>query len=192
MMRNNSKSKKIDRRKKYTQMVLKENFTNLLKQKQISKITVKEVCELADINRSTFYAHYDDLYHLLEQIEEEMITEMIHYLSMLEEESTQDSVRIIEKIMDYIAENKDICEALLSENSHSSFEQKVRHVAHQFLTNSWLNVPIENDNIVEYISSFIISGSIQMIKTWLHNGMDKSPKEIAYLITTLVDEGLQS
>lgn len=192
MKEKNIETKKIDRRKKYTQMVLKESFTQLLKQKQISKITVKEVCELADINRSTFYAHYEDLYHLLEQIEDEIIQEMIHYLSMLVEDTSQDSMKIIEKIMEYIANNNEVCEALFSENSHSSFEKKVRHVANRFLIDSWLNAPLENDNVIDYISAFIISGSIQVIKVWLQNDMDKSPREIAYLISQLVNEGINA
>lgn len=188
----NENNKKIDRRKKYTQMVLKQSFIELLKQKPIAKITVKEVCERADINRSTFYAHYEDLYHLLEQIEKEMIQEMVHYLSLLSEQSTEKSMHILEKIMEYIAANKDVCAALLSENSHSSFEQKVREVAHRFLSDTWLNVPNEQDTIIDYISAFVISGSIQIIKVWLKNDMDKSPKEIAYLINKLVNDGIQS
>ncbi|WP_306663957.1 TetR/AcrR family transcriptional regulator [Robertmurraya korlensis] len=72
---------KLDRRKRYTKMVLKESLMNLLKQKPISSITIKEVCELADINRSTFYAHYSDQYELLYSIEEEFIEGMVHTLS---------------------------------------------------------------------------------------------------------------
>lgn len=47
----------MDRRKKYTRMVLKESLMELLKNKPISNITIKEICEEADINRSTFYSH---------------------------------------------------------------------------------------------------------------------------------------
>lgn len=72
---------KLDRRKKYTRMVLKESLIQLLKEKQISSITVKEICDLADINRSTFYAHYSDQFDLLDKTEEELIEEMKGYLS---------------------------------------------------------------------------------------------------------------
>ena len=49
---------KKDARKRYTQMVLKQSLLKLLKEKPVNKITVKEVCELAQLNRATFYAHY--------------------------------------------------------------------------------------------------------------------------------------
>ncbi|MFA7674359.1 MAG: TetR family transcriptional regulator, partial [Clostridia bacterium] len=47
-----------DRRVRYTKMVLKESFINLLSKKGISNITIKQICEDADINRATFYTHY--------------------------------------------------------------------------------------------------------------------------------------
>ena len=52
--------KKNDARVRYTQKVLKDSLLQLLEKKPINKITVKEVCELAELNRATFYAHYTD------------------------------------------------------------------------------------------------------------------------------------
>jgi AcrR family transcriptional regulator len=64
-------SEKLDRRVKYTKKVLKESLVEILEKKNIDKITIKEICEKADINRSTFYTHYYDQYDLLHQIENE-------------------------------------------------------------------------------------------------------------------------
>ena len=64
--------KKNDARVRYTQKVLKDSLLQLLEKKPINKITVKEVCELAELNRATFYAHYTDCPDLLESIENEM------------------------------------------------------------------------------------------------------------------------
>lgn len=47
---------KLDARKRYTQMMLKQSFLKLLQQKPVNRITVKEVCALAQLNRATFYA----------------------------------------------------------------------------------------------------------------------------------------
>ena len=49
-----------DRRVKYTKMVLRNALIKLLETKPISRITIKEICEEADINRTTYYAHYTD------------------------------------------------------------------------------------------------------------------------------------
>lgn len=52
--------RKADARIRYTQGVLKQALLSFLQEKPINKITVKEVCERAELNRATFYAHYSD------------------------------------------------------------------------------------------------------------------------------------
>ena len=65
--------RKSDARVRYTKRVLEKSLLALLKEKPINKITVKEVCELAELNRATFYTHYSDCFALLEKIEKELI-----------------------------------------------------------------------------------------------------------------------
>ena len=65
-----------DARVKYSKMIIRFNFVSLLKQKPINKITVKELCEMADINRATFYKYYMDIYDLMDNIEEEILKEL--------------------------------------------------------------------------------------------------------------------
>ncbi|HCA30580.1 MAG TPA: TetR/AcrR family transcriptional regulator, partial [Ruminococcaceae bacterium] len=64
---------KESRKTRYTRMVLQDSLLELMKNKPISKITIKELCETADINRTTFYAHYRDQYDLLRTIEGETL-----------------------------------------------------------------------------------------------------------------------
>ena len=65
-----------DYRVRVTKMLIRKEFTELLKKKPIQEITVREICERTGINRSTFYNHYQDVYDLLEQIENEMLGEL--------------------------------------------------------------------------------------------------------------------
>ena len=93
---------KIDRRVKYTKMVLEESFITLMEKKDISKITIKEICEKADINRSTFYAHYSDQYDLLRKIENKFLADIQAYLENFDKKYTEDILLITEKIFQYI------------------------------------------------------------------------------------------
>ena len=56
--------KKEDHRTRLTKMMILNAMTGLLKEKPIQNITVKELCERAEINRGTFYLHYHDIYDL--------------------------------------------------------------------------------------------------------------------------------
>lgn len=162
----------------------------LLKEKQISSITVKELCELADINRSTFYAHYADQFDLLNQIEDELIDDMSTFLSSYNFEMEEEVLQMTEKLLEYFASKQDECKTLLNKNGDSSFQKKVTTVAHHFIMKNWLPMSHFDKGISEYLSSFIVSGSIQMMKMWLYNGMDQSPKEMAELINNFVNKGI--
>ena len=66
---------KLDHRSRVTRMLIRRAFTDLLGQKPIESISVKELCAAAGINRGTFYGHYQDLYDLRRQMEEEMMAD---------------------------------------------------------------------------------------------------------------------
>ncbi|MEN2767959.1 TetR/AcrR family transcriptional regulator [Ornithinibacillus xuwenensis] len=183
-------SEKLDRRKKYTRMVLKDSLMQLLKEKPLSATTVKEICAIADVNRSTFYAHYADQYALLTQIEEELIEDLQKYLRTYNLHEEDDAILMTEKLLEYFASKQDECEALLNQSGQSSFERKVMTIAHQFIMKNWMEIYHFDKEISNYLSSFIISGSIQIIKMWMANGMDKSSEEMARLINDFVNKGL--
>ena len=65
-----------DRRVRRTKSRLRQALAQLLLEKDLSSITVRELTELADVNRGTFYTHYKDLYDMLEQMENEMFQEL--------------------------------------------------------------------------------------------------------------------
>jgi AcrR family transcriptional regulator len=184
---------KIDRRVKYTRMMLKESLMKLLKEKPISTITVKELCALADINRSTFYTHYSDQYDLLTQVEEEIIQDMNETLMSYNLGQDDEALQMIEKIVEYVAAKSDICETLFSEHGDPSFKKRVMKVAHDYTVKNWMSTySVDDPKISEYVSLFAISGSIHILEIWLKNGMDKSPKEMAEIINNLTNKGLSS
>lgn len=66
---------KNDARIRYTKMRIHDEFLSLVVKKPVSRITVKEICDRAEINRATFYNHYKDIYDLYEQVQMETIVE---------------------------------------------------------------------------------------------------------------------
>ncbi len=55
-----------------TERKIRDIFLDLLKKKELSKITVKEICDSADINRTTFYLHHEDIFELMQCMESDM------------------------------------------------------------------------------------------------------------------------
>ena len=81
----------LDRRTKYTKMGLQNSLFELLKQKSIDKITVTDICHLADINRGTFYYYYTDVIDLLNQIENELYENFLVYFNQYLESSERNT-----------------------------------------------------------------------------------------------------
>ncbi|MBM7578018.1 TetR/AcrR family transcriptional regulator [Jeotgalibacillus terrae] len=183
-------SEKLDHRKKYTRMVLKESLISLLSHKPISSVTVKEICELADINRSTFYTHYQDHFDLLGHIEDEIVEDMNRYLLRYSTELDEEALKITEKILEYMIEHKAVIRALLSNNGSTAFEKKVMELTRRYMMNNLMNDNGVRQAESTYLSIFVVSGAIHVIKEWISNDMDQPPEKLAVLINSFVNEGL--
>ena len=181
---------KTDRRVKYTKMVIKNSFVRLLGQRPIAKITVKEICEGADINRATFYAHYSDQYDLLRQIETEVIDDINRYL---EDYDFKDNARIlvemVEKILYYVGENAELFNLLLNSNGDMTFQQEIINIIgrQHFDSLTGGNPPSRED--AEYLFHFLASGAVGVIQMWLGRGMKKPARDLAELMLDVAVTG---
>ncbi len=180
------RSDKDDRRVRYTKMVLKESFIKLLEKKDISQITIKEICEDADINRATFYTHYTDQYDLMRKIENELIENVGTYLADYTQNKTDiNLVQMVEKIFDYIKENAQLCKLLLSERGDLNFQKRVMMLIYDKNVNDLTNGSGISKDDADYIYSFTITGCLGVIQKWFNEGMKKSPRVMSELLVSL-------
>ena len=185
------KREKADRRIKYTKMLLKNGVIKLLEDYPISKITVKNLCETADVNRSTFYAHYTDAYDLLRQLEQEVYQELMEHISKhIFTDKTEEISQVMNVMLNYIEKNSDLFKVLLSENGNRSFQQDIMRITQQKSITDLQNDKNIDSRTSEYIQSFLLSGSISIIQEWLQDGMIEPYQKISELITKLLYEGL--
>jgi AcrR family transcriptional regulator len=176
--------KKIDRRVKYTKDVLKETLIQLMEENHISKISIKKICEIADVNRSTFYAHFDSQYDLLNQIERETIEDIHEFI--FKEKSQQVTLRtMLCLILEYAAQNTELFRILLNERSDSSFRKEIIKLVKELALVETQIGHKANTHIIEYIQLFSITGSLSVLDKWLEDGMVEPIDELADLLLTL-------
>lgn len=184
------KTEKIDRRVKYTKMLLKKGLVELMQENPISKISVKMLCEAADINRSTFYAHYSDQYDLLKQLEQEMIAELEKHISKEEfSKQTPQTVQALHQILVYIAKNEELFKVLLSENGDPSFQKEIMHLAQQRSITSLQSDQRIDRRTSEYLQSFLVTGALSIVQKWLQEGMIESTESMSELVLKLLYHG---
>ena len=169
---------KTDARVRYTKNVLRDSLITLLKDKPIQEVTVKELCEMAQINRATFYAHYTNPYDLLDQIENELFEEMSNKVI---KKFTQDSLKeIMTLAFDIIADNIELCRVLFSENGNKRFLDRIMNLARETSISSWKAMyPHATKHQIEFLFAFIISGSVAVLEHWVRIGMKETPVDLA-------------
>ena len=155
---------KTDARVRYTKKVLRESFFECLKKKgSIKDVTVKEVCELAELNRATFYRHYKDCFDLVEQLEDEEIREFRSILESIGDAFNRDfAVAIINLINKY----DDLIEAYSSGNIDGNLKEKMVRVAHELCIESWKeHMPKGKEQEIEMLFSAASASFFQLVIT---------------------------
>ncbi len=174
------KEMKLDRKTRYTRMVLQDSLIELMKEKPISKITIKELCESADINRTTFYAHYTDQYDLLRKIEDETLSWVKERLcDLLGKTDKYEAMAVLEGIFQYFTENRSHLQVLMSEQGDINFQKQLFTLIYQ---ECGINFSVDNNIGTNDYFIFVVTGSVGLIQHWLKNGLNKSTKEMAEII----------
>lgn len=173
-----------DKRVRYTKMFLRESLIRLMKNKPISRITVKELCEEAEINRATFYSHYQDQYDLLLQTEQELIDNVNRCIDSLVENPNENRLKQVTlEIIKMIDENLECVRVLWGKNGDMKFQEKMTQIFHdQFIS----LLPDNNKTDMlenEFIYLYTINGCIGIIRKWIFDDHDKiSPEKLTCMI----------
>lgn len=173
---------KTDARVRYTRMRIREAFLQCLKEKPVSRITVKELCEIAEINRATFYTHYADPFDLLEKLEEEALSSLRNFISRQNKHGESMLLLILEGMKD----PKGMHALLASPNGDPGFAAKITALYRQSFIPSMAEIlPDTSPQELESAYRFISGGCGSLITAWMEGGMRTPPGELAAEIQEL-------
>ena len=181
--------KKTDRRSARTKKALKHVMLELLKKKDISKITVSELSELADIGRGTFYLHFADPYDLLERLEDELLEQItVQSAPIMEHVDSSSLLRHLEHIWLYIYEHMDTFKILMNRRNNGRFMEKFK----RYCENSVFSANKQNAQKTEaavtekYTIIYIISGTLGIFQRWIEDGAPIPPEALARIAGNLI------
>jgi AcrR family transcriptional regulator len=178
-----------DRRIRKTEHNLCQAMIKVLQKKNIEEISVKELCELTDLNRGTFYIHYKDVYDLLEKIELNMLNEFHDVLAKYPP-CEHYSVSFFEDIFRFTAKHKEMYLMLygdFGDKKHIKLKSDFhREVEDNGLYEVNLHFDFENVNERDYFNTFLLSGYVGITKHWLKNGMNEPVDDISKIVANIV------
>ncbi len=168
-----------DRRVRRTRKLLKDSLISLMQEKEFKNISVKDITSRADLNRGTFYLHYSDIYQLLQEMEEELLVDFQNMIDTYYhiEERRGSLLGVMIPIVNYIAENKAVCQMMFENNASSEFLNRFHHLIHQN-GRPILKIlfPDAEENRYDLFFEFATYGTIGMLRQWL-NSNQSIPKE---------------
>lgn len=169
---------KDDRRVKRTRRLLKQGLAELLRQKHFSDISARDITEKMDLNKATFYLHYKNTYELLQDLETDLLEQAQEMIDRYEYDETEDSMRkFFEPLLDFVVENRSVCEALFVNNASSDFTGRVVEFIYkngtEIMKKRFPKISAEDAN---YVLSFVAFGLIGLLRRWFEKEMS-IPKE---------------
>ncbi len=182
-------AEKVDRRVRKTRAQLRAGLARLMQKKSIKEITVKELVDEVDINRSTFYLHYSDIYQMLESIENELMDEITQAIEEYPLDSMENgnSYPLIERIFTILDDNKDICIALMGSNGDMVFLGRIEKMVAETVLKQLAGKLAADNRDVEYAYAFCLNGCVGMIKAWLSSDNQESTKHMAELTYRMIE-----
>lgn len=162
-----------------TKRLMKDALMELLARKNLVNISVKEICETADVHRTTFYLHYSDPAELLREIEQDFLDQIPTPPEIMNEQSQKPLLEATTAFFDNIRENKNTVRVLFSESADNAFSTRlVEHLCAGY-------IPIDGDAdeaSTLYKQVYIANGTVGMLREWVNTGFPLSSQRIAEMM----------
>lgn len=180
-----------------TAVKMDEALIELLEKKDFEYITIKEICEKAGVNRSTFYLHYETIGDLLEETSRYLLNDFLSYFSAdtksialnLETCELNDLIFVCDKYLtpyfNYIKDNKEAFGTALTHNKTLGFEDVYKRMFDNIF-NPILDRFQYQQSDRRYVMMYYLNGINAIVEEWLKNGCDKPIKELSKIVSICV------
>lgn len=170
---------------------------SLIKKKSFEYITVKEICETANVNRSTFYLHYETVGDLLNETARYLLNDFLSYFS---DETQSIALKLTEcelselmficdeylfPYLTYIKDHKEVFATVLLHNKTFGFEDVYKRLFENIFNPilDRFDYPLKDR---QYVMKYYLNGINAIVSEWLKNGCDKTIGEISEIISVCI------
>ena len=175
-----------NQRVRLTKRLLRESLLTCLQEKPLERISVKELCARAGVNRSTFYLHYDTQNSLMREMEDDAILQTQRHLENVSPDIG--TTRYITAFLQYVRENGALFRTLLNAPGQDSFRS--RFIA-ESLSHVKSGIRLDpGEPLSDYIYAYLLNGSLAIIQCWAASDFRLPAEQIAILIFRLSDRSL--
>ena len=175
---------KDNQRTRLSKRMFQNAVLELLEEKGgIEKISVRELCEKAQLNRSTFYAHYAEPREVLAEAEEDILNETAGHIKQIGAQKKGGGKEYVSSFLRYIRENDRVFRVLLVTAADPAFKNRFMQLS---LLSVFEHMQLTMDNEKQqYIYSYLLNGSFGIITQWIRSDYTAAVPELVDLLFTL-------
>ena len=179
----NQSKQKEDRRVKRTKKNLRDSLFTLLEEKSISQITVTELTTLADVNRSTCYLYYNDIFDMMDKIQQEIYAVFVETVVDFKSDfqNIEEIVTYCARFLEFCKENYTVCRFITRNDCNNHLAEKIKLAVRCIIPDSAKFYPEEDPR--HYLTTFAISGILATILEWMNNGMKIPVEDMARFLS---------
>ena len=181
-----------DRRVRRTRKQLQTALAALMREKDLKDITVRELTELADVNRGTFYAHYKDLYDMRNQVEQELFRQLTEVLSAYDAESIRGDLKpVLTAVFAFVQDNRELFATILGRGGEELFFSLLQKLIYEMYLGEWNGFyDLGSAAGTNYYLEFVVCGVVGLVRAWVRNGMAEKAQTMAALAEQMIVSGL--
>lgn len=185
------REKKPDRRVIKTKKAIRNAFAELLSQKSLNEITVKELAETADINRKTFYNYYSDIHQVMDEIENEMVRA---FESALQENVFNPQMRnpyaVFSKLTEIISSDIDFYSHLLKADTNNSLLVKLLSALKNKAREAFADQVTVDEASLSLIIDYVAAGMMAVYQSWFISGCRLPIERISEQVSIITLSGI--
>ena len=170
--------------------MIREAFLELLEEKEFVKITVTDIVNRADLNRSTFYAHYPDVYGVVEEIQDEIISRNMELVKQMKYRNIlKDPMPYLNSICDTLEENIRLFTKMgHTAHVHLHLDKYRKMMADDIMCHSEIPEEIRNAPFFEIRIHFFVGGIMNTYQQWAEGKLKSTLTEISQEIASLIQK----
>lgn len=181
----------MDRRVIRTKKAIRNAFAQLLSVKSLEDITVKDIAELADINRKTFYSYYSGVHMIVEETENEIVETFEAAIRDLPPDKlVKEPYLLFSRLSAIINADMDFYEPLMKADRSSNLLTKVSGMLKQKVRESYAAFSRIGEETFNIMVDFTFSGLFSVYQSWFNSQRRQSIEEISQTLSTLCFEGI--
>ena len=172
-----------DRRSQMSRQLLKDALIELMKTRSLHDISIIKLCEAADVNRSTFYRHYDSPYALYDEILQDVSAD-IYGIAESVPEGPHRIRELLTKVLTYLEQRRELMLVLLSDKGNINIGERL---------SGFVSRMTDSDKTTElamYCTQFITAGLTSIVWLWLNKEDRRTPREMANMLNALLLHGV--